>query len=486
MKFFTAGFETETNTFSPIPTSTKSFFVTRHGDYSTYPPNRDSIVAEYRRAIEARGGEVVESLIAYAEPGGITLRKTYEGFRDEILADLRAALPVDGVVLDLHGAMVADGYDDCEGDIIAAIRQIVGPDVPVGVELDLHCHITAKMVANATAIIAYKEYPHTDMLERGRELVTVIMDSAEGRIHPTMGVFDCRMIGLFYPTHEPMKGYVDRMKALEGKDGVLSVSLAHCFPWGDVPDLGVKTLVVTDSNPAQAAALAEKLGRELYALRESVYPNYLSIDAALDQALAFGKTPVVLADVSDNSGAGAPGDSTFVLRRLLERGIENVALGCIWDPVAVSVAMDAGVGATLDMRIGGKMGPMSGDPLDLRVEVTALAPDAFQYFGDEKKPQEMLLGDTAAVRVNGIDVVLISLRIQTFSPEVFINLGIDPKARTLVIVKSTQHFYARFAPLAAKVIYIAGPGAVQPDFKRIPYRYADTHQYPLVPDPLNS
>ncbi len=203
----------------------------------------------------ARGWEVAESLIANAEPAGKTLRKAYEGFRDEILTDLKAALPVDAVLLDLHGAMVADGYDDCEGDLIASVRQVVGADVPIGVELDLHCHITEKMVNNATIIITYKEYPHTDTADRALELFNLIADTVEGKIHPTMGVFDCRMIGLFYPTAEPMKSYVARMKALEGKNGVLSVSLAHCFPWGDVPDLGAKTLVVTDNNPAQAAQL---------------------------------------------------------------------------------------------------------------------------------------------------------------------------------------------------------------------------------------
>ncbi|MBZ0290367.1 MAG: M81 family metallopeptidase, partial [Anaerolineae bacterium] len=323
MKFFTACLATETNTFSPMPTSEKSFFVARHGDYSTYPPYKDSVVALFCKLATARGWEVAESLIANAEPAGKTLKKVYEKFRDEILAELRQAVPVDAVLLDLHGAMVADGYDDCEGDLIAAVRQIVGPDVPVGVELDLHCHITDKMVSNATAIITYKEYPHTDFADRAVELFNLIADTVEGKVKPTMGVFDCRMIGLFYPTQEPMKSYVAKMKALEGKDGVLSVSLAHCFPWGDVPDLGAKTLVVTDNNPGQAAQLAEQLGRELYAMRDTVYPRYLGIDAALDEALAVGKSPVVLADVSDNSGGGAPGDSTFVLKRLLERKIEN-------------------------------------------------------------------------------------------------------------------------------------------------------------------
>lgn len=485
MKFFTACLATETNTFSPMPTSTKSFFVSRHGDYSTYPPYKDSVVALFRRLAEAKGWSVAESLIANAEPAGITLRKTYEAFRDEILADLKAALPVDGVLLDLHGAMVADGYDDCEGDLIASVRQVVGATVPIGVELDLHCHITNKMVQNATVIITYKEYPHTDPAERAVELFNLIAAAAQGTIHPTMGVFDCHMIGLFYPTQEPMKSYVARMKALEGKDGVLSVSLAHCFPWGDVPDLGAKTLVVTDHNPAQAEALATELGLELYAMRHSVYPRYLGIDAALDEALAVDKAPVVLADVSDNSGGGAPGDATFILRRLLERKIEQVALGCIWDPIAVSVAMDAGVGAHLDMRIGGKMGPMSGDPLDVHVEVTGLAENAVQYFGPDEARMDMLLGNTAAVRVNGIDIVLISLRTQTFSPEVFTNVGIDPLTRRMLIVKSTQHFYARFAPIASQVIYIAAPGAVLPDFKGIPYRYADRNKYPIVQNPLN-
>ncbi len=480
MKLFTACLATETNTFSPMPTSYKSFFVARHGDYSAFPPFADSVVALFRQWGEARGWEVVESLIAVAEPAGTTLRSAYESFRDEILADLQAALPVDAVLLDLHGAMVAEGYDDCEGDLIARVRQIVGPQVPIGVELDLHCHTTQLMVESADVIITYKEYPHTDFAERAQELFKIIMDTVEGRVRPTMALFDCRMIGLFYPTQEPMKGYVARMKALEGHDGVLSVSLGHCFPWGDVPDLGARTLVVTDNNPELARTLAAQLGRELYALRHSVYPRYLSMDDALDEALAVEGSPVVLADVSDNSGGGAPGDSTFLIRRMIERGISNVGVGCIWDPIAVSVAMDAGVGARLDLRIGGKMGPMSGDPLDLNVTILGLQPNAIQYFGPDENRQNVPLGHSAGVTAHGIDIVLISNRTQTFSPEVFSNVGIDPLQKRLLIAKSTQHFYARFSPIAAKVIYVAAPGAIVPDFTRIPYQRADRNQYPIV------
>jgi len=480
MKLFTASLATETNTFSPMPTSLKSFAVARRGDYSTHFPFKDAVVALFGKWARARGWEVFESLIAAAEPAGKTLKAAYEQFRDEILADLQTAMPVDAVLLDLHGAMVADGYDDCEGDLISHVRQIVGANVPIGVELDLHCHITRTMVDNATVIITYKEYPHTDFADRAIELFKLIMDTVEGKIRPTMDFFDCRMIGLFYPTQEPMKGYVARMKALEGHDGVLSVSLGHCFPWGDVPDLGARTLVVTDNNLGQAQALAAQLGRELYAMRKTAYPRYLSMDAALDEALAVQGIPVVLADVSDNSGGGAPGDSTFLIRRMIERGITNVGVGCIWDPVAVSVAMDAGVGARLDMRIGGKMGPMSGDPLDLNVSVLGIKENAVQYFGPDETRQDMLLGHSVGVSANGIDIVLISNRTQTFSPEVFTNVGIDPLQKRLLIVKSTQHFYARFSPIAAQVIYVAAPGAIVPDFTRIPYQFADRNQYPLV------
>ena len=452
MKLFGATLATETNTFSPMPTGLRSFNVARKGDYSTYPPFKDSNVALWAKMSAEYGYDYAESLIAAAEPAGKTLKKVYEAFRDEILADLQAALPVDAVLLDLHGAMVADGYDDCEGDLISHIRQIVGQDVPIGVELDLHCHISSLMVDSATIIITYKEYPHTDMADRAVELFNLIVQTVEGKIKPTMALYDTGMIALYYPTVDPMRSYVDKMSALEGKDGVLSVSLGHGFPWGDVPDLGTKTLVVTDNDAQGAEELAQSLGQELWAMRDTAVPFFYDIDGALDYALAAQGQPIVIADVSDNAGGGAPSDSTFLLQRMLERGVTSVAIGCIWDPIAAGVAIEAGEGAHLDLRVGGKMGVTSGNPVDLHVTVGKVALDAKQYFGPEGAVQEVPLGNSVAVSANGIDIVLISTRTQTFDPIVFTNVGIDPKARKILIVKSTQHFYARFAPIAAQVI----------------------------------
>ncbi|MFN8528847.1 MAG: M81 family metallopeptidase [Anaerolineae bacterium] len=484
MKLFTACLSTETNTFSPIPTGLKSFAVTRHGDYSTYPPFADSGVAFWRKMATERGWDTFESLIAAAEPAGKTLRYVYEKYRDEIVDDLKQAMPVDVVLLDLHGAMVAEGYDDCEGDLIESIRKVVGPSVPIGVELDLHCHITPLMMEQATVIITYKEYPHTDTFDRAVELFNIIADTAAGKVKPTMALYDTGMIGLYYPTQEPMKSYVDGMKELEKEPGVLSISLGHGFPWGDVPGLGTKTLVVTDNNAGRASELAEQLGRELYAMRSRAFPIFHTIDSGLDAALAITESPVVIADVSDNPGGGAPGDSTFVLKRMLERGITNAAVGCIYDPISVKLAFEAGIGGTFELRVGGKMGRMSGDPLDLMVTVTGLKEQAAQHFGSEGAQVVMPMGDCAAVRASGIDIVLYSIRGQTFSPEVFSNVGIDPMQRHILIVKSTQHFYAAFSKIASKVLYIAAPGTTAPDFKSIPYEVASKNRFPMVDNPL--
>jgi microcystin degradation protein MlrC len=364
----------------------------------------------------------------------------------------------------MHGAMVADGYDDCEGDLLERIRAVVGPDVPVGAELDPHCHLSARMLANATVLICYKEYPHTDFVERGEELITLCAAAARGDIKPVMSVHDCRFMGIFHTSREPMRSFVDHMKSLEGREGILSISLVHGFPWGDVADRGTKVLVVTDNRSHDGDALAERLGQEVAALRKRAMPSYLSVRQGLDQALA-GDGPVVLADVSDNPGGGSPGDSTFILQALLDRGMTRAALGPLWDPVSVRLCWEAGEGARMPLRIGGKTGPMSGAPLDVTAQVLALRKDAYQSF--ESSRVEM--GDCAAIRVEGIEIVLTTRRVQAMGRDLFSAAGVALDDKTLIVVKSSQHFYASFAPLAKRVLYVAAPGAIAPDLRQIRY-----------------
>lgn len=490
MKFFTAFLATETNTFAAAPTGRGSFeqYGIFHGDAST----RDTqgygqYPATLRDWLAKAGHELVESVTAFAMPGGTTVREVYEQLRVEILTDLKAAMPVDGVLLILHGAMVADGYDDCEGDLLARVREIVGPGVPVGVELDLHCHFTELMRSSADAIVAYKEYPHTDAVPRMRELLTLVLDAARGQVKPVTAVFDCKMVGLWHTTREPMAGFVRRMQEVEKQAGVLSVSLGHGFPWADVPEAGAKLWVITDNDPALAAQLAEQLGREFWALRDQTRTPGLSIDDAFTQALAIEGGPVVLADVGDNAGGGAMSDSTFMLRALLERGIGDAAIGAFWDLGAVQICRDAGVGARITLRLGGKCGPSSGDPLDVRVVVKAVDEDFYQpgLGGDEHRT---LLGPSAWIQVDdgnhtGIDIVLISRRSQVMSPHVFTGLGINLAGKKLIIVKSAQHFHAQFAPLAKAVLYVASPGTLDTDFARLPYRVRSLDYWPRVANP---
>ncbi len=482
MRLFVAALGTETNTFSPIPTGLGSFEEYLWFPAGTHPAEprffTGPIVAARRRAA-ADGLTVIEGLAAFAAPAGITSRHAWETLRDQLLDQLRAALPVEVVVLSLHGAMVADGYEDCEGDLLARVRALVGPDGVVGAELDPHCHLTAAIVRSSDLLVFYKEYPHTDTYERAEELVDLALRAARGEIRPVMGVFDCRMIATIHTTRAPGQGFVGRMQALEGRDRVLSVSLGHGFPWADVADLGAKVLVVTDGDPAKAETLAAELGRELQALRGQTAAPMLDHEAGLERALALPGGPIVLADASDNAGGGAPGDATFLLRRLLEQRVRNVALGPLWDPVAVSFCQLAGPGGRLRLRLGGKVGPISGAPLDVEAEVTHLAKAARQRFAGGWTQ----LGDVAAIRIDGVEVLLNATRTQAFDPALFTDHGIRLDDKKLVVVKSAQHFHAGFAPIAKEVIWLDGPGALTQDFARLPYSRVRRPIWPLDPLP---
>jgi microcystin degradation protein MlrC len=215
-------------------------------------------------------------------------------------------------------------------------------------------------------------------------------------------------------------------------------------------------------------------------MRHELAPAHVSIDEALDQALAEPEGPVVIADTSDNAGGGAPGDSTFILRRLLDRGITDAISAMYWDPVAVRFCRDAGVGATLDLRIGGKCGPLSGDPVDLRVTVKGVGTALTQRFGTMPWP----LGDAAWVSAEGLDLVLNTQRTQVFHPDCMTGLGLDPTTRRIVVVKSNYHFQAGFAPIAKKLLFCAPPGVTQPNYGEIAYTKLTKPYWPRVDDPF--
>jgi microcystin degradation protein MlrC len=479
MRLFAASLATETNTFSPLPTSLdgyrESVFL-RPGEHPEEAPLMCTApLWVARRRAGAEGFTLVEGSSFAASPAGTTNRRDYEFMRDEILGQIKDALPLDGVLLGLHGAMVAHGYDDVEGDILERARELVGPGCVIGVELDPHCHLTLKRVRLADVIVLYKEFPHTDVVERAEDMLDIVLKAIRGEARPVMSLYDCRQVAS-YPTTLPlMRAFVDKIKAMEGQDGILSISIGHCFPYADVPELGGRILVIADGDKAKGDAIATRVGDEFVSMRGKTAPEYLGVEDAIGAAIGFNDAPVVMADPADNAGGGAPSDNTTILRRLIERQVADAAVGPVWDPVAVRLCFDAGLDAEFPLRFGGKTGPASGAPVDAMVKVTSLARDCWQSFGPTRVP----LGDCAAVRAGGVDVVLISNRTQALGLELFSNLGIDPRSKKLLVVKSTNHFMAAFGPIAKKVIYVDSDGPLSRDYRRIPYTRVNRPIWPL-------
>lgn len=484
-RFFVASVATETNTFSPVYTDLDSFrasFYYPPGEHPGHPSLCSGPHIGLRELAEREPIEVIEGTATWADPSGMVQQATHERLRDTVLAELDACMPVDAVLLGLHGAMVAQQCDDCEGELIEMVRKRIGPGVFLGVSFDPHSHLTARRTKHADIVVAFKEFPHVDCTDRGRELAALALRTVRGDIKPVIAVHDCRMIDTMPTTQEPMRSFVDRLRQIEREDGkVLDISVIHGFKAANVADLGAKIVVVAHDDIAYARQLAAKLGKELFALRGQTGINFLTPEKALRAAAEADGGPVVLADVHDNPGGGTTGDDTRFLRMLVERGERGAALAPLWDPQAVRMCFAAGEGARIALRIGAKHGPGFGEPLDALVHVKKLdecATQTFAGFG-------VRMGRTAMVAIGEVEVVLTTGRAQAFGTDLFSNMGINPAERRILVVKSTNHFRASFAKLTDRIYYCdTGTDAACPRSLHDP-RYSKLKRklWPLHEDP---
>ncbi len=483
MRIFTAALATETNTFSPICVDRRAFEASLYappGEHPETPTLCSAPITVGRRVCAEKGWTLIEGTATWADPAGLVNRATYEGLRDEVLGQLRAAMPVDAVILGLHGAMVAAGYEDTEGDLLVRVREIVGPDVPVFAELDPHSHLTAKRFDAANVFVYFKEFPHTDFVDRAEDLWRIAIDTLEGRVKPVMSVFDCRMIDVFPTSRDPMRSFVDKIMRIEKEDAdVLSISVIHGFMAGDVPEMGTKLLVVTNDRKDRGDALARDLGMELFAKRGTFMMPQIDEKQAVTEALAATAWPVVIADMWDNPGGGTAGDATVLLGELLARGVTDTAIGTIWDPMAVQICMAAGEGAEIPLRFGAKSAPGTGNPIDGFVKVVRVVPNAEMRFGESFAP----FGDAAHIVLDGIDIILNSTRAQSFDPSLFSVMGIDPTAKKILVIKSTNHFFASFSKIASDIIYCAAGTPYPNNPAKTPYRRARKDIWPMIADP---
>lgn len=485
VRLFIATFGTESNTFATYPSGQAEFFdglwcETGITNAPVSPWSGPAKVWHDRAA--TLGWDVHEGLHAYAQPAGTLSQKVYEAARDKILSALRAAGPVDAVLLYLHGAMVAQGYEDCEGDLATQARAIIGPKAKIGIELDLHAHIDQVLLDATDLIVLFKTYPHIDHNDRAHDLFDLMTRTLAGEIAPTMSLFDCKTMGLFPTTRPgPMPQFVADMIAAEGQDDVLSLSLNHGFPWADVSLAGAKMLAITNCDPQRASDLAKAFGRRFYDTRHEAALEFTPMDMAVEIAAKSRGKPVLLADVSDQTGGGAPGDTCHLVRAFLDAGIERATFGPIWDPAAIEVCFQLGLHSKTTLRIGGKSEPQSGAPLDIDVEIIYLERSASQESdGMEGVP----IGDVAVINCRGVEIVLTSIRTNVYSPSFFTHHGISLIDKQVIGVKNLYKQTDIFAPLVQAQYYVATPGVCQPDFRMLDYRKLPRPIWPLDDHPL--
>jgi len=485
---FLAMLSHETNTFSNVPTD-RAQFEARDLRYG------GEIVETYRgtgtclggmiAAAERLGAALVPSVAAAASPAGRVTRDIYEHVKQRMLAELSAAGRVDGVLLDLHGAMVPEGVDDGEGDVIAAVRKVVGPSVPIAVTLDFHGNLGRDMVSQADLLHGYKTYPHVDMAERGREAAERVADVASGAIHPTVAFRQPRLlppIASQRTAEGPMRRIYDLADEMEKDPKVVSVSIFAGFPYADIPDAGLGVYVATDDDQALAERLAGRLARVAWEHRHEFVHSAPGVKDAVARALAAEGRPIVLADMADNTGGGAAGDGTEILRELVRVGVRSAVVACLWDAAAVQRCTQAGIGARITLPVGGKVDDRHGAPLEVTGTVRTLSDGRFVHRGPMMTGLPGRLGPTAVLDVDDIKVILISHRWQTLDPEMIRFVGIDPLMEKILVVKSTIHYRAAFEPIAREIIEVDAPGLSSSNLARFDFRRIRRPIFPLDPD----
>ena len=473
----------ETNTFSNIPAGRAQFEerVLCHGDDlpNEFQGTRTSVggfIDEARK----QGVDLRFTVAASAAPSGRVNGAFYQQMLSEVLDGCTPE--IDGVLLALHGAMVAEGVDDAEGDILKAVRQRVGPDKPVVATLDLHANVSTAMAESASVLVSFKTYPHVDAYERAVEATRFAVAEARGDIRPTSALEQPSMmpaIQKMLTLRGPMARIVDRAIEMERQEGVLSISVCPGFPLADIADAGLSVYAVSDGRPELARDAAKELADMAWQLRQEFIHKGTSVREAIRLAMDAKEGPVVLADVADNPGGGGVGDGTSILRELLRQKATNVAIGTIWDPQAARLASAMGEGKRIALRVGGKTDRFHGDPVDVEGIVRTVSDGEFIHKGPMSTGTKGHMGPTVVLDVDGILIILNSYRVQTLDPEVFRSVGIEPTQCKAVAVKSSIHYRAAFEPLAAQIIEVDAPGLVSSDLTLYPYQNVRRPLFPL-------
>lgn len=490
----------ETNTFSPIATDLKQFSERglHYGEemMDVFKGTRTAIAGFMDAAAEAEKKtgikiDLIPTISASAVPSGLVVRDAYEHLMGELLGGIikaQATGGVDGVLLALHGAMVVDGIPDAEGDILGRVREQVGKDVPICVTLDLHGNITRQMVENATAFFGYDTNPHVDGYERAVEATHCMLGIVEGRLKPQMAFEKLQMMPPtinMRTTEGPMVHLFKMAREFEAQPSMINVSIFGGFPFADICDAGSSVVAVSNNDPELAKKAVRAIADEMWRIRHQFLKPIVPVREAVARAMspeaqAAGRPgPIILADVADNPGGGGSGDTTLLLRTLLEMGAEDVGFAIMWDPAAVKEAERAGVGGTINVALGGKTDPRHGEPVPVTAKVIKLTDGVFVNTGPMATGVTVTVGPTALLEVGGVQIITISQRTAPNDPEIFRHVGIDPTKKKILVVKSRGHFRAGYEPFAKEIIEVDCPGAASPNLSWFTYKNVRRPLFPL-------
>jgi microcystin degradation protein MlrC len=483
MRFAIGEFAHETNTFCPGLTEVEDF-KRRHWEAGEeILANNRGVRGELGGMIaegERLGIEIVPTFATSTEPSATISCRAYETIRGTLFGAIQAAGPVDALVLSLHGAGSAEGIDDVEGTLLAELREVVGRELPIVVTLDLHGNTTQTMLDHANALLYCHEYPHVDGVERGKEAVRLAAQIVRGEIKPVMHL---ERLPLMVPPSTTVDGPARAINELcfawEAKPGIIDCAFTHGFPYSDVAIVCTSVLATADGDADLARTAAQDVARRITETRGDFLRDLPGADEAVRQALAAERRPVIVAEVSDNPGGGAPGDGTHLLRALLAANKPETCFGFIADPETARQAHEAGVGATIDVRLGGKTDDLHGAPIETPAYVKCLTDGRFRYSTPMGAGRQVDLGPMARLVIGNVDVLVSSVRTQTLDSEVFLLHGIDVTRYRVVALKSQQHFRAGFDHLAGTTIRCDTPGFTTSDLSQLPYSRLARPIWPL-------
>jgi len=442
-------------------------------------------VAGILSACEELGVTPVPLLAAHSCAYGPLTDECYGHLKAEMLKRLQVTLPVDGIVVAMHGAMLVDSEEDPEGDLIAAMRGIVGP-VPIGVSLDLHAHVTLRMVEGATVLVGYSTYPHDDAFETGQRACRLIADTVRGKIRPAMVMAKAPMIVAANKggTHGdgPFARIMREAKALETTGQALSASCFPVQPWLDVPGLGFTGLVVTDANAEAARWQARALARRGWELRHDFQPELVSPAEAIRRGLAVLGGPVLLVDTADCQGGGATGDSIATLEALLAAGVGERSLAMVVDAEAVRAAQQVGVGSELSTTLGNRVDRSRGKPLPVRGRVRGLSDGRFQYSGGLLGGVSATMGPSAVLTIGAIEVLVHSNPTYEYADEQYRSVGLDVRTAKFVTVKNPMNYQLAYREIMKAAFILDTPGPTTPNLKSLTFTRLRRPYFPMDDD----